>query len=453
MAAATGTVPAIATGGLEPSRSWQENPELVRDQRLELEIARQVPVIMARTDLEEAAAQTGAGPALVNADHAAGRLDLYWKGALPEPLRSAVERVRQRFTVVVHDAPYSWTELAQEARRLLVAARTVDGLEGLVATAVEHDLGGVRLLVPELPATPASITAQLDSHLPLRLEVTKLERPRVKPADWRWDDLPPWTGGAVIERTEFFGLSTIRCTTAFTARTADDTIRGVFSAAHCGTNESWRTAVSEAPVGVSNLWFSDTDVMGIVWQTSNPVYLGFEGRVYDGAHDSGHKRGMIGSSWSGLDDIVCTSGGFSGINCRQRVFDRNLFIDPFGGPLFATAQMDGLAAVGQGDSGGPVFAAGLSSSIAHGVISAIAQGEGRATECLGWDPDEDRECSDWALHAEIQPVLDTLGMQVIHWSESDAAGTAAESVVDRQAPPPLTGEFHQSPAAPTEPAW
>jgi hypothetical protein len=39
------------------------------------------------------------GLAVVNADHETRRLDLYWKGDLPEPLRSTVERVRERFTV------------------------------------------------------------------------------------------------------------------------------------------------------------------------------------------------------------------------------------------------------------------------------------------------------------------------------------------------------------------
>jgi hypothetical protein len=121
--------------------------------------------------------------------------DLYWKGDLPEPLRSTVERVRERFTVVVHEAPYSWIEVAQEARRLLAEATTVEGLEGLVATAAEHDLSGIRVLVSELPLAPSSVRAELGSHMPVRLEVTKLGRPQLQPAGWRWDDLPPWTGG------------------------------------------------------------------------------------------------------------------------------------------------------------------------------------------------------------------------------------------------------------------
>jgi hypothetical protein len=64
---------------------------------------------------------------------------------------------------------------------------------------------------------------------------------------------------------------------------------------------------------------------------------------------------------------------------------------------------------------------------------------------------EGRQCSDWALHAEIQPVLTTLGMQVIHWSESDAAGPVPESTVGGQAPLDLAGEFHVViPPAPAE---
>lgn len=154
--------------------------------------------------------------------------------------------------------------------------------------------------------------------------------------------------------------------------------------------------------------------MGIFWPTSSPAYLGFEGRTFNGAHNSFAKIGMIGSGLAGLNDRVCTSGGFSGNNCRQTVTEQFLFLpEPFGGPLFKTEHMDGIAAVGQGDSGGPVFHAGLSSTFARGVISAIDVGTGRATECIGHVP-EGRQCSDWAYHTQLQPVLDTLGMNIIH---------------------------------------
>jgi hypothetical protein len=49
--------------------------------------------------------------------------------------------------------------------------------------------------VSELPLAPASVRAELGSHMPVRFEVTKLRRPQLQPAGWRWDDLPPWTGG------------------------------------------------------------------------------------------------------------------------------------------------------------------------------------------------------------------------------------------------------------------
>jgi streptogrisin D len=410
------------------------------DRRLDEEIAKQSPVIQARMELEQAALGTGTdGLATINADHDAGRLDLYWKGELPEELRMAVERLGEGITVVVHHSPYSWTEIAEEARRLLDVASALEGVD-VVATAAEHDMSGVRVLVSTMPINPASVRAELGSHVPVRFEVTQMELPET--TGWRWDDVPPWTGGAVIERTGFFGST--RCSTAFTARTADDSVRGVFSARHCGENESWRTPVGHGPVGLSNLWFSDIDVMGIMWPTGSPAYLGFEGRVYNGAHNSGSKLSMVGSGWSGLNDIVCTSGGFSGNNCQQRVIDRNLFFDaPFGGPLFLTEHINGIAAVGNGDSGGPVFSAALPFN-AHGVISAIITGPGRADECIGWVP-EGRQCSDWSLHAEIQPVLNTLNMQIIGWNESDASGSATPHSTDEQFGAGISGEFSLSP--------
>lgn len=441
-----------ATSIVDSSEPEPASADSTNEPAIDAEIARQTPVILARVQLEQAALSSGVdGLAVINADHDAGRLDLYWKGEVPESLRAEIDRVRERFTVVVHDAPYTWNEVAAEARRVLAEVKRLDGIgEVVVATAAEHDMSGVRVLVSQTPPTLAAAITHIDSHMPVRFEITQIRVPQLAPTGWRWDDLPPWTGGAVIERPVLFGLDVVRCSTAFTARTADNTIRGVFSAKHCGTNASWRTAVSHGPIGTSNLWFSDIDVMGIFWPTDSPAYLGFEGRVFSGVYNGSARIGVAASSWSGLNDIVCTSGGYTGSNCRQRVIDRNLFFeDPFGGPLFATLQMDGLAAVGQGDSGGPVYAAGLSNTIAHGVISAIQTGPGRATECMGWVPDG-RQCSDLALHAELQPVLNTLGMQVIQPSESDSAPTLAPGAFGQsssgQRNPELSGEVRLTPA-------
>jgi hypothetical protein len=64
---------------------------------------------------------------------------------------------------------------------------------------------------------------------------------------------------------------------------------------------------------------------------------------------------------------------------------------------------------------------------------------------MGWVP-EGRECSDWSLHAELQPVLDTLGMQVIDWPESDSApSTAPAPEVGGGPAGDLTGEYQLAP--------
>lgn len=166
-------------------------------------------------------------------------------------------------------------------------------------------------------------------------------------------------------------------------------------------------------MGIANVLFGDIDVAAITWPTSTPGFPGFAGQVYSGVFNGSAAMRVGGSGWSGMHDVYCTSGGYSGINCRQRVIDRLIFLgEPFGGPLFLTEQLDGIAAVGSGDSGGPVFHHGGNAALARGVISAVALDRPNR-QCVGWNPDGTRECSDWALHAELQPVLDTLGMRVI----------------------------------------
>lgn len=393
------------------------------------EVIAQEPLIKARIELEEAAARSGVdGLAVVNARHGEGRLDLYWKGEIPKVVAEAIARVEQKFDVVVHDAPYTYVQVVAEIKRILALKSKRHDMGYVLGAAAAHDLSAIRILVAEMPSNVGAARSAINSNMALTFEEARWaanmkpavavsrrgDQPPVKPAvaGWRWDDQPPFIGGAVIEHSGFLSLT--RCTSAFAARNAADNIRGVFFARHCTDHgDDWETPVGGRGVGIANVLFGDIDVAAITWPTSTPGFPGFAGQVYAGVFNGSAAMRVNGSGWSGMNDVYCTSGGYSGINCRQQVIDRNIFLgEPFGGPLFLTRQLDGIAAVGSGDSGGPIFHNGGNGASARGVISAVDT-RSPNRQCVGWNPDNDRDCSDVALYAELQPVLDTLGMTVI----------------------------------------
>lgn len=94
----------------------------------------------------------------------------------------------------------------------------------------------------------------------------------------------------------------------------------------------------------------------------------------------------MGRAANNLGEYVCTSGSFSGVRCNIKIVDdsQTVTISGHSVPYIVEAyRMDGTAATGEGDSGGPVFA--LSSNpakvIARGTISAGKHGDEVA--CVG----------------------------------------------------------------------
>jgi hypothetical protein len=384
-------------------------------EQLTEEARRQAPLTEAKAELDQAAAETGVdGLATITPDFGANRLHLYWKGELPVALREAVERVRTRFDVTVHDAPYSWTELDAQIRKILRVIEEDKALGFISAVAMEPDASGIKVLVSD----PSHSTEHAESAI--RSAIGPSVALRFAFEDWavdikptvagsRWDDRPPFIGGAVIEKYWLGLFLDGRCSTAFTVRNSANTVGGVLTAKHCGEDEDWYTPGGNY-VGSSNLVLSDRDIMGMVWPTSTPGYPGFSGKVYTGGHTSSTMGAISGSGYSAVDSLYCLSGGYSGTMCSNRVIARNVYPPGLGGPMFVTRQTEGTAAAGNGDSGGAAYYLGTTRS-ARGVISAIDANRSRT--CRGIPGDDSRTCSDTVYHVELQPALNGLGLQVI----------------------------------------
>jgi len=354
-----------------PSPSDLEAP----GEELSEEAKRQIPLIDAVRELEEAAGESRVdGLATINPDFDGNRIHLYWKGTVPSALQGTVERVRERFEVVIHDAPYTWTELDREIKRLQEIIADDATLTFIAALAMEDDVSGIRILLsdPSSPTERAGEVLDAATDVPYRFEF-KSYAANVQPAvaGSRWDDQPPFIGGAVIE-THFLAFFTDdRCSTAFTVRNEDATVKGVLSAKHCGEYEDWYTPEG-GTVGVSNLVLEDRDIMGIMWSKDTlHGYPGFSGRIYHGPHTTSAMGGIGGSGRSIIDELLCANGGYSGTVCNNRVLDRNLYFSGIGGPNLVTRHTSGVAAAGDGDSGGGMYLLGSKLRLARGVISAI----------------------------------------------------------------------------------
>jgi hypothetical protein len=111
------------------------------------------------------------------------------------------------------------------------------------------------------------------------------------------------------------------------------------------------------------------------------------GWIYDGRVGTGEfSKPVAGASHSYVGDWLCTSSGYSGAVCNIRVTATNASSWTNEGPkveLVRAEQIDHIAPVGQGDSGGPVFSltADYSKVIAKGIITSADSSA--VTTCTG----------------------------------------------------------------------
>lgn len=107
-----------------------------------------------------------------------------------------------------------------------------------------------------------------------------------------------------------------------------------------------------------------------------------QGAIYDGPSfyngDTNNGKPVAGYAGTAVGDRFCTSGSYSGTICNIRAMVVGVTINMGGyGEVKKTVlseQQDGIAAVGNGDSGGPVFqptGTNNSQATARGTISAI----------------------------------------------------------------------------------
>jgi hypothetical protein len=288
---------------------------------------------------------------------------MYWKGDLPETVDSVVGELRGDVDVSVLPARHTAGELAAEAERL--ARKAGDAL-----TSVAPQVDGSGLAVSGASAASAR-SAVADAKVPVTVEVG------VRPAlATRWDDSPPWYGGAAWRNSATGG----GCSSGFAVNFGGPKM---LSAGHCGNVPQTATDPTGQVMGpISN----DNDSRDVLLINASSA-----GRVFNNTPGSPppseFTNSVIGTTGSFVGMWICTSGAYSGTNCNIQVMQVNVTIN-VGYLIFGTVRAEQVAhtnAVGQGDSGGTVEvvnSANTTQVFAAGVNTAIDTGT--AVPCTGY---------------------------------------------------------------------
>ncbi|GII67250.1 hypothetical protein Skr01_73350 [Sphaerisporangium krabiense] len=322
------------------------------------------------------------------------RVRLWWKGALPESVRSAVEEARVHAPVEVAKARYSSAELQAQAEGLKKEMYAdPDGPVHMVGVA--SDGSGLFAAVENAAAADElEVLYPAISKLTVPLELKR--RPRVTVAG-RLNDTNPYYGGARIrDRDSHCDSSTgqcgirISCTAGFPVRSTGGGYYLV-TASHCGySGQVWQNGNGSSTIGSAVLERTDHDLLlvampGPITSSSNVIW---DGGVPGGANTAAEFTKPI-AGWGHVTpgEWLCTSGSFSGAVCLWQV-QSNFPVsycarDSWGtyecmGDMFAADQVNGVRGCRAGDSGGPVFGLNADSTrvIAKGIMSGCDEQNG-----------------------------------------------------------------------------
>jgi hypothetical protein len=236
------------------------------------------------------------------------------------------------------------------------------------------------------------------------IPITVVDTDGVEPASRNYDAGPEYIAGADMVRNAAPGYVSF-CTTAFAFHAFDGVTQTysekLFTADHCGaTGDVWHTGrnTGNPEIGTGQgLATEQTDIMAIRGKDYAPyVYYG-DNNSNTAVAVRGHVTPIAGAS-------VCYSGAPSGTVCNNSVTHTDVTVN-YGynltyQHLTRTVQQTGLSAVGNGDSGGPVFLINQGGMVyATGVISGMSNA---GTDCQGDPSSSTRKCSTVGFYAPVQ---------------------------------------------------
>jgi hypothetical protein len=276
-------------------------------------------------------------------------VDLWWKGAVPAAITSAVAKATVQAPVEIESAKYSNDELR-------AAAKVIDARRGpgspVHAVKIPADGSGLVLGTTSAAATRAFTPLV---NVPVK---TVVEAPLLPVS--RQNDSPPWRGGATIV------LGNAACTSGFSVRNGANQ-RFLLTAGHCGNPGVRVTDPTGEFIGNAGAKHGDHDIMLI--PTGNVV-----NHQYVGGGDSNTVEIVRGWGDVYTGEYLCQSGVTSARETGNPVCNiKVLFFYADREDLVEGEQMNGQPAARPGDSGGPVYGPAAGGGvIAKGTVTRTA---------------------------------------------------------------------------------
>lgn len=279
---------------------------------------------------------------------------LWWKGRVPAPVASVVDRVARTAPTRVAPAAHSEHEIEAAAA---VVRTWLDAHPGSAFHGVKSPGDGSGLVLAARPGTGALATADAEvlraaTAVPLTV---RHEDPMTEVS--RQDDSPPWWGGA---RTWNQTESTL-CTSGFGVRDGANR-RYVLTAEHCGQVGSRIADGRGELIGVTSHGHDDHDIGLVPANSENVIYVG-GGDSNTGARVTGWGHVFVGQ-------YLCQSGVTSAEATGGPVCDlRVIFFWQDREDLVEAEQTQGLQAARGGDSGGSVYSTTSGGVVANGTVT------------------------------------------------------------------------------------
>jgi streptogrisin D len=387
-----------------------------------LQLAQQDLVHNAGEALDDAGMALGAssGFAGVSLDMETSTVRLYWKGPVPA---SVLNQIAQLSTlvpgvpgllsppkIIVLPAKYDFAEMDLVLDALTKSPTAAAW--GLQGDNPKADGSGIKIAVEGNTHSLADWSALAG------IDVVAVSNETVMPSVGRWDDVPPYWGGSVIQQKSTGG----RCTLGFGAHYPHGDTVGI-TAAHCASSFS-ETREFVTNKGRKVGWSQDINVArdlmnldpGANTDSSfgSYIWIGGPDTSGGGANESWYRVTGVANAVEG--DWVITSGAYSGTRGNILVKDihvrrkdnRGIWIEE----LALSEQKDHLSVIGEGDSGGPTFrAAGSGIVVAEGTI--YGYDANTVVPCKGVPTSSTRHCA-WRIYftGRLKDYLNAEGLAI-----------------------------------------
>lgn len=230
--------------------------------------------------------------------------------------------------------------------------------------------------------------------------------PKVSAAG-RVNDTSPVSGGAlVITENE-------TCTTGFGVVSRATGQRQLLTAGHCGpVGSPWYNGDGDF-LGNAVARHPEVDALVVDVDSSDRVWQGAVTEKLDGVDDKA--RTVTAARSPEVGQYLCTSGAVSGTHCGLRVTRTGVVLSIAGTDVpgqIEAEQVGHTAAVGNGDSGGPVYSTTTVDGpvSAHGMITAYDREQ--TAPCTGAPTGNGRACSWRVYFTDIHAVLKATGTRL-----------------------------------------